>query len=249
MVAEDRPYPLGEPAPVVGRRVGVVEVHRPVARDQVGTGPVEPGEPPRLHTRTQVERGVHHARRAGVGRAPDRVVEVRPRVRDERQDRHEEHRALEPGVTDRPDRGQPRGRRRRPGLDLLLQFVVVDRDRHRQVDRHRAGRLDQDRQVPTQQGALGEDAERRTRLGEGADDARHQPVPPLGPLVGIGVRAERNPGAGPSSGGGPPGAGRRRRSSSPRSAGRSRRRRRTRGRCASAARSSTRTRGCSRGTG
>ncbi len=48
------------------------------------------------------------------------------------------------------------------------------------------------RQVTSQQGALREDRERRAVLGERPHDVGHEPVPPLGALVGVGVRAEHD---------------------------------------------------------
>ena len=63
-------------------------------------------------------------------------------------------------------------------------------------DAHHHGRprrgLGEQRQVAAQRRALGQDRERRRRPGERLDDPRHQPVAALGPLVGIGVRAERD---------------------------------------------------------
>ena len=47
-------------------------------------------------------------------------------------------------------------------------------------------------QVAPQQRALREDAERRAARRERGDDARHERVPALGPLVGVGVGAERD---------------------------------------------------------
>ena len=59
-------------------------------------------------------------------------------------------------------------------------------------DRHRARRLREQRQVPAQQRALGEDRQRRPARGERLDDPGHEPVAALDPLVRVGVGAERH---------------------------------------------------------
>ena len=52
--------------------------------------------------------------------------------------------------------------------------------------------LGEQRDVAAQQRALGEDGERRARVGQRADDPGHEPVPALGALVRVGVRAQRD---------------------------------------------------------
>ena len=53
-----------------------------------------------------------------------------------------------------------------------------------------AGGVDEQRQVPPGRGALGQDRERRARVGERVDDPGHQPIAAFGTLVGIGVGAQ-----------------------------------------------------------
>jgi len=56
------------------------------------------------------------------------------RVGEERQDRHHEHAAVEPRVPHGGDGGEALLRAGRARLNRLLQLVVVDRDRHGEVD-------------------------------------------------------------------------------------------------------------------
>ena len=97
-----------------------------------------------------------------------------------------------PAFGRRPHRVEPRGRGWRARLEQFLQRVVEDGDRER--DRHIDGcrRLAQQRKIAPQQRPLGEDRERRARLGQRRDDARHQLVAAFGALVRVGVGAEHD---------------------------------------------------------
>ena len=108
------------------------------------------------------------------------------------QHRRQEDPAGQPGVRDRPHQVEPGPRGRHARLERGVQVVVPDGHRHPETDRDTAGGLRQQRDVPAQQGAFRQDGERRARVRQGADDAGHELVAALGPLVRVGVRAQRD---------------------------------------------------------
>ena len=98
--------------------------------------------------------------------------------------------AVQAGLTDSLDQIEACTGRRRAGFDLFTQGLVEQRQGDAHRHRHRFGCCRKEFEIATQQRALGEDRHRRTRIGERANDAGHQPVPALGPVVGVGVGSQ-----------------------------------------------------------
>ena len=150
----------------------------------------EPGEEPLSCSRPQMQRTVDDSGGPGL---PDRTkcrIEVLVGIGELRQDRHHEHRDVEAEFGGGAHGGQSRLRRRGAGFEALLQSVVMDGDRHADLDRSVLGDPRQKRQIATQEGALGQDRQRRRPFGQGGDDPGHEAVASLCPLIGIGVRAQ-----------------------------------------------------------
>ncbi len=180
-----------EPLPVslgsLGRGAGIEPAIR---RHQVGPVGAEPLEEPRLDARSQMQCSVDDGARSRLFDAHEGAVDRLERVGHVRHDRHEEHGHGKPGVGQCAHGVEPRLRGRGSGLDGLLQLVVVHRDRHLHVDGHALRGLHEQRDVAADQRALGEDRHRCAGCGERLDDAGHELVAPLGPLIRVGVGAE-----------------------------------------------------------
>ncbi len=100
--------------------------------------------------------------------------------------------AVEAGVANRLDQPEPGQRAGGARFDLLVQLRIADRERHRHADRHLSRGVGDQRQIAAQQRALGQNRQRRARLGQRADNPGHQGVTALGALIGVGVGAQRN---------------------------------------------------------
>lgn len=179
-----------QPRLVFRRDVGSASVDPPISPDQGRMFLTQPRQEPAAGGAAQVHRQHRHAGGPGGGDRAEQVVEVPARVGEVRDDGRDHDVTGQAGVADRADQVQPRLRCGRAGLDLLLQFGVADRERHRDPHVDLPGGQGEQRQVAAQQRALGEDGERGAGFGEGPDDAGHEPVAPLGPLVGVGVGAQ-----------------------------------------------------------
>ena len=77
-----------------------------------------------------------------------------------------------------------------PGSTASERLLVGHRQRDAHPDGHLGCGMLQQRDVPGQQRALGQDRQGSAGIGQCPDDARHQPVAALGPLVGIRVGAQ-----------------------------------------------------------
>lgn len=187
---DQRGGPLPQHVAITLRQVGAPPVQLAVAADQFGMGARQPGHEPSAGRAAQVQTENRHAAAAGRRDLAEQPVEMLDGIGEIRQHRRDHHMTVQPRGADRADQTQPGLRGGRAGLDVAVQLGIPDRQRHR--DRHRDLRcgVGDQRQVAAQQGALGQDRERRTRFGQGADDGGHQRVAPLGPLVGIGVGAQ-----------------------------------------------------------
>ena len=75
-----------------------------------------------------------HPGRARLGDLGQQRVEVFDRVGQSRQHRRDHDVTAEAGLTDGGDQSQTCLRRRRAGLDVLVQFWIADRQRHRDAD-------------------------------------------------------------------------------------------------------------------
>ena len=109
-----------------------------------------------------------HAGGAGRRDLAKQPVEVLDGVGEVRQHRRDHHMTVQAGVADSGDQPQTRLRCRRARLDVAVQLRIADGQRHR--DRHRdlLRRIGDQRQVAPEQGALGQDRQRRTGSGERA---------------------------------------------------------------------------------
>ena len=190
VLADERTDARGKPLPILLRRVCALRIELLVSRNQPGVRLSQPEHEPLLDPGAEMERSVQNRAGTGIPNPPEGFIEVLLRVGEVREDRHEEDGAVEPVLPRCGDRGEAGSRGRSARFDRLLQLVVVDRDRHCQVDRHGLAQFGQQRQIPPEQSALGEDAERRAALGQRGDDTRHQPVTPLRTLIRVGVGAQ-----------------------------------------------------------
>ena len=107
-----------------------------------------------------------------------------------RQHRGHHHMATQARLANRRDQRKPRLRGRGAGFQPAVQRRIPDRQRYRHTDVDPARGVSQLREIPAEQGAFGQDRERCAEIGQGADDARHQRIPSLGPLVRIGIGAQ-----------------------------------------------------------
>lgn len=120
------------------------------------------------------------------------LVKVLAGVGELWQHRRDHHVTVQAGGANCGNERQPRLRCWRTRLDIPVQLRVANGQRHRHRHRHLLGGLGDQRQVPSQQGALDQDRQRRTGCRQRADDARHQGVAALRALVGVGVGAQRD---------------------------------------------------------
>ena len=187
-----RPEPVRQLPAVVGRCVRAASVEALIARHQLRPGASEPAEEPFPGSRTQVQSHGADSGDAGGRQLSDQITELLRAVGQIWQQRCDEHTAGQTGVADPPDQLEPGFRAGRAGLEQGLQIRLEQRERDPETDRHPLCGVGEQREVPGQHGALGQDREGRVALGQRRDDAGHQPVSALGPLVGVGVRTHRD---------------------------------------------------------
>ena len=152
----------------------------------------QPGEEPLPGTRPQVQDDGHDVMGAGRRDLPDGVVELGGGVGQERDHRAHQHAAGQPALVQRGARLQPPGRRRGARLDGPPQVLVGESRGHVEAHLGDLGRRGEQVGVPQDQRALGQDRERVGGGRERADDAGHQLVAALGPLVAVHVHADRD---------------------------------------------------------
>ncbi len=177
---------------VRARRVGAVAIERPILRHKRWPFPREPLREPLLDPGPQVKSRIRNRTRTSVGHARERRIELLLTVCEIRQQRHEEDADAEAGFRCGSHCRETCGCRGGAGLHRLLEFVVVDRDRHGETDVDGCCRIDEQGQVATKQRAFGEDREGRAGVGKCRDDSWHQLVPAFGALIRIRVGAERH---------------------------------------------------------
>jgi hypothetical protein len=163
-----------------------------VARHQGELLSRQPRHEPLTGARPQVQRDDRDTGGPSGGDGAQRGIQVRRPVGQPGQHRSQEHSAGQASIGQGPDEIQPGPRGRHTRFEAGVQVLVPDRHRDTQAEGDIARRLDQQRDVAAQQRALAEDREGGPGLRKSTDDARHQAVTALGPLVRISVRAERD---------------------------------------------------------
>ena len=147
-----------------GVRAAAVQLARSAATSS-GCSRASHASVPLARAGPQVQGGVGDRGGAGLGDHAERAIEVRDRVGEVRQHRHQEHRARQPGLPHRLHGREPRRGARacpaRPSCCSSSSKTAID---IASVDGHALGRRLQQRQVAPQQGALGQDAERGVRM-------------------------------------------------------------------------------------
>ena len=111
-------------------------------------------------------------------------------VREPGQDGHGHHSAGQPRFPKPCDQLEACTRTGCAGLHGFGEALVRHRQRDAHPDGHLGGGVFQERDVPGQQRALGQDRQGSAGIGQGPDDARHELVAALGPLVGVRVGAQ-----------------------------------------------------------
>ena len=107
-----------------------------------------------------------HAACAGVGDLAEQTVEMLDRVGEFGQHRRNHDMTVKAGFADRGDQAESRLWRRRSRLDFLVQQRVSHRERDSDADLDAGGCIRDERKIAAQQGALGEDGERRAGVGQ-----------------------------------------------------------------------------------
>ncbi len=165
---------------------------RLVPRDEVRVGGCEPRQELLPHARPEVEQDRRHVRRARVERRRHDLSQLPRIVGDARQDRRHEDAARHARLVQRANRLDPLARMRCPRLGAAPRVLVERADRERGRDVGDLRGLHEELEVSQDERALREDRERVPVVGEGFDDPRHEPIPALDALVGIGVRSHRD---------------------------------------------------------
>src|SRR5918996_186133 len=182
--------PLGDLLLELLGRVGPVAVQLPVLRDQVRPVLAEPSHPPLAGAAlAEVKDDRYQVRGAGRGDGPDGLLHSLVGVGEERDDGRHQDATCDPGLVQLSDRVEAAGRRWRAGLDGAPQLGIDRADGEVRADVRHLGALAEQVEVAEDQRALRQDRERVGEVAERLEDATHQPVPPLGALVRVDVRA------------------------------------------------------------
>ena len=191
------PDPAGD---LLANRLGSVRapVQAAVAGQQLGIGLLQPGQELLLHPGTQVQGDRGEVAGPGVGGRPDHRPQLLGGVRDPGKDRRHQDPAGDAGRDQLLDRRHARLGVRRPRLAAPPHLLVQGPDGQVGREPGRPRQLDEQVEVPQQQRRLGQ---HRARVGVVPQHLQHpprQPVPPLAPLIRVGVGPHRHMRPGPA---------------------------------------------------
>ena len=188
--------PCGQASALAFRAVGA-SIRRAVPRHEVGVVRLEPREELLAHARAQMQEDRRDVRRAGLDRRLDDGTQLVRAVGDARQHRRDQDTRRDPGIVELPDGRHPDLRAGRPRLGPAPHPFIERSDRERRRDRRDGGRLLQQVDVAQDQRSLRQDRERVPVADQLREDAPHQPVAALHPLVRVGAGPHRDVRAGP----------------------------------------------------